>query len=612
MRYLWKRNQRSQTATDSLRQLASAGNYDCVVEHISSDGGNLNNTDKYGRTILHWAVIEGKFELVTSLLERQDIEIGTTDWLGKPAIYYAVICEDKEMVQLFLNKKHGKKGENPPRDKDGRTALHDALDSGSNGMAELCLEQELISLPDSCGRTPLIHAARTGNTSMLQHLHSHGASIDSSDEEKGRTALHWAAYCGSEEMVKELVLMGADVTAKDHDGHTALHMAAANGHLLAATLLLENKKLQHEHAAMSKLLIESMSNIEERDAKGNTLLHWAALKSNATVVEVMLHSLGERDAAILAMQGEYDETPLHVATFHNDTAMIKVMMKHLGEKSDAILMKQDGGKRTALHLAAQRDIAAPVKVSTLLECLKENAGAMMMIPDRWGWTPLHHAAKCGNTGAFEVMLECLKEKASTVMVMLDLDNRTPLHWAASRCDAGTVKMILECLETEVACPLMAMEDIHNRTPLHLAAKGGHTATVKVMLEYLGEDASAIIILRDDQGNTPLHWAAAENDNEATVVAILEYLADTSIAGNAMDIMDHKKCTPLHLAARRGKVPMIKAMLRYLNKTEGASCLTMMDDDGMLPLEYPVAKKLVQETEFIIETGPKQETDNINR
>ncbi|KAM3544127.1 hypothetical protein ARSEF1564_002994 [Beauveria bassiana] len=455
MRYLWKRDQRSQTATDSLRQLASAGNYDYVVEHISSDGGNLNDTDKYGRTILHWAVMEGKLELVTSLLERQDIEIGTTD------------C--------------------------------------------------------------------------------HGASIDSSDEEKGRTALHWAAYCGSEEMVKELVLMGADVTAKDHD-----------------------------------------------------------------VVEVMLHSLGERDAAILAMQGEYDETPLHVATFHNDAAMIKVMMKHLGEKSDAILMKQDGGKRTALHLAAQRDIAAPVKVRTLLECLKENAGAMMMIPDRWGWTPLHHAAKCGNTGAFEVMLECLKEKASTVMVMLDWDNRTPLHWAASRCDAGTVKMILEYLETEVACPLMAMGDIHNRTPLHLAAKGGHTATVKVMLEYLGEDASAKIILGDDEGNTPLHWAAAENDNEATVVAILENLAETLIADSPMDIMDHKKCTPLHLAARRGKVPIIKAMLRYLKKAEGASCLTMMDDDGMLPLEYPVAQKLVQEAEFTIETGPKQETDKMNR
>ncbi|KAM3446165.1 hypothetical protein MY3296_009934 [Beauveria thailandica] len=80
MKYLWKRSQRVETTVDSLRQIASAGNYDYVVEHIRGGGSNFNNTDKYGRTILHWAVIEGKLELVTSLLERQDIEIGTTDF----------------------------------------------------------------------------------------------------------------------------------------------------------------------------------------------------------------------------------------------------------------------------------------------------------------------------------------------------------------------------------------------------------------------------------------------------------------------------------------------------------------------------------------------------
>ncbi|KAM3446158.1 hypothetical protein MY3296_009927 [Beauveria thailandica] len=548
MKYLWKRSQRVETTVDSLRQIASAGNYDYVVEHIRGGGSNFNNTDKNDR------------------------------FPGKPAIYYALICEDKEMVQLFLNKKQGKEGEEPPRDKDGRTALHDALDSGSNAMAELCLGKELVSLPDSRGRTPLIYAARTGNTLMLQHLHGHGASIDSGDEEKGRTALHWAAHCGSEGTVKELVRRGADVTARDHDGHTALHMAAANGHFLATTLLLENKKLHHEHAAKSKLLIECTSNMEERDEEGNTLLHWAARKSNAALVEVMLRSLGERDAASLAMQNEHDQTPLHLATRDNDAAMIKVMVEHLGEKPDAILLKQDGQKRTALHLAAvERKVEATLKVETMLKCLKENTGAIMMIQDQRRNTPLHIAAEYGSVGSIKVMLECLEERAGTVMVMLGWFNRTPLHYAAATGNAAMVKMMLEYLKEEYG-RVMTMQD-----------------------EEPTYDFDPVGTRRG--GKTPLHCAAASG-NEATVVAILDYLAKTSIAGNHMDIIDHKKCTPLHLAARESKGPIIKAMLTHLKKTEGALCLTMRDNDGMLPLEYPLAHRIAQGSEFAIEMVPK--------
>ncbi|OAA48081.1 Ankyrin repeat-containing domain protein [Beauveria brongniartii RCEF 3172] len=279
------------------------------------------------------------------------------------------------------------------------------------------------------------------------------------------------------------------------------------------------------------------------------------------------------------MQNEDNQTPLHVATTYNDAAMIKVMAEHLREKPDAILLKQDSGKRTALHLAAaERDVAATLKVETMLKCL-ENPGAILMIQDRYRNTPLHRAAERGNTGSLKVMLECLQERAGTAMVMLGWNNRTPLHCAASRGDAAMVKMMLEYLEEEYG-EIMTMQD------------------EEPAFDFDPNDGTR------RGGKTPLHCAAAENGNEATVVAILDYLAKTSIAVNPMDILAHKKCTPLHLAAREGKVSIIKAMLRYLKKTGGGLCLTLMDNDGMLPLKYPMAHVLAQLSEFRIEMVPK--------
>ena len=47
----------------------------------------------------------------------------------------------------------------------------------------------------------------------------------------GKRACHWAAYLGSAEALQELLDRRPNLEAKDLGGNTALHLAAAAGHL---------------------------------------------------------------------------------------------------------------------------------------------------------------------------------------------------------------------------------------------------------------------------------------------------------------------------------------------------------------------------------------------
>lgn len=69
-------------------------------------------------------------------------------------------------------------------------------------------------------------------------------------------AAHEGAHEGNIEAVK--VLLEADVNAKDKEGYTPLHWAAALGHVEAI-----------------KVLVEAGADVNPKDEYGSTPLHWA-------------------------------------------------------------------------------------------------------------------------------------------------------------------------------------------------------------------------------------------------------------------------------------------------------------------------------------------------
>lgn len=103
-----------------------------------------------------------------------------------------------------------------------------------------------------------------------------------SPEDIDREVLECARY-GELDDLRALLDGGASANAHDpQSGTSALHNAAANGHVDVVTLLLDRGARC------------------ERNANGNTPLHWAALNGHAAVVALLLDHFDEKTIDALA------------------------------------------------------------------------------------------------------------------------------------------------------------------------------------------------------------------------------------------------------------------------------------------------------------------------
>ena len=122
---------------------------------LLSDISCLNRSDNDNRTLLHLAAMNGKFEIVSSVLNSHQVDIDQFDVTGKTALLYAAERNSPDIVQLLLN--------------DGAT----------------------VDLTDAWGRTALHFAVRRAGLKTVELLVSAGANICAEDR-KGLTPLNYA------------------------------------------------------------------------------------------------------------------------------------------------------------------------------------------------------------------------------------------------------------------------------------------------------------------------------------------------------------------------------------------------------------------------------------
>ncbi|PWW74643.1 ankyrin, partial [Tuber magnatum] len=146
---------------------------------------------------------------------------------------------------------------------------------------------------DPIGMTPLCWSAWTGRTDLTKLLLSHGAHINTPDDQFRMTPLIWAANMEHPSTCDLLVSAGADVFPSDHRGETILHWAAKRGFRGLVWQLIEEAGMSvdiHEnygntplHCAVFfgqedtvRLLLRAGANPNARNRVGMTALHWAA------------------------------------------------------------------------------------------------------------------------------------------------------------------------------------------------------------------------------------------------------------------------------------------------------------------------------------------------
>ena len=223
---------------------------------------------------------------------------------------------------------------------------------------------------------------------------------------------------------------------------------------------------------------------------------------------------------------------LDSACAHDALACVKLC---LSWKADPLYTDEVYGE-TPLHTAARRGCAAIIE--ELCSALPSNAG--ISEPNVDGQTALHHAARFGHNAAVALLLRL---GADTSLASNPSGSGTPLMAAISMGNLECARLLLE----SGADPKPLKSGI--TTTLGKAAHAGHSEMVELLLKY-----GAPTKVRDRDGHLPLHKACLVGCERS-----IRLLAGTT--PDTLDAIEYtSRRTPLHMAARRGHLQAVRALL----------------------------------------------------
>jgi ankyrin repeat protein len=329
---------------------------------------------------------------------------------------------------------------------------------------------------------------------------------------------------GNFDAVKKIIQSASDINEKDIDNKTVLLWASLTGSDI------NEKDIDNKIALWTSL---KGLDINEKDIDNHTALHWASQKGYYKIVKLLIKSGADMDVK----NNNYDtKTALHWASEKGYYKIVKLLIE---SGADMNIKDRNSGYKTALCWASQKGHYKIVK-------LLIKSGADMNIKDR-------------NNG-----------------------NKTALHWASQKGRHKIVKFLIKSgIDINV-------KDEAGWTSLSIAVTNEHKKIVKLLLK-----AKAKVNVKDNHGETPLHWAIHKNSIEITGL-LLKQGADI----NAKDMWD---CTPLHFA---GHVNITKLLLKYNPKVNSK------DKKGKTPLYYAIENGNIKLAKFLIETGADVKiTDN---
>jgi len=362
------------------------------VAKLLTANPNIKIDEKYknDRTALHYAVEEGNIEVVKELIKHGADANITDSEVNTPLD----LATENDQIKKLLQSKI--------KDKNGRTALHEAVENNDeNKVKELIENVTNVNAQNNDGWTPLHIATEKGHTAVVQLLIDNGADVNI-QYKYGSSPLHVAAEKGNIEVVKFLIEHGADINAKNkHTSVTPLHEAAWNG-----------------HEAVAQLLIAKGADVNAKTKNGATPLHWAAVRGHEAVVSTLFNN---------GAQNQHGSTALHEAVKNNDENKIKILIK----KNAKIINAKDKNGKTALH-----HYTILYDNKEIVQFLIDN-GADVNIPDNKEQIALHYTK---NKEIAELLQLNIKR------AKVDEKNeygRTALHEAIINEDKNEVKDLIE-------------------------------------------------------------------------------------------------------------------------------------------------------------------------
>ncbi|KJH44356.1 ankyrin repeat protein [Dictyocaulus viviparus] len=586
---------------------------DSVIRRITCGGFDVNRSDSFGCSPLHYSAFTGDITTTLSLIEI-GANVNAQDGLGLTPLHRAIAAKHFDVAELLIDMGcdttirckllqtplHICAIHNVPSitslllrqkysmlnsgDFRGSTALHHAAYRGYIEVADLLLKAGInMAAVDNLGRTAIHFVACGGHIPMLDVLRRGGASINVCDHH-GRNVAHFAAMASQADLLEKLLNIDRTFTnSADNDGYTPLHYAVQNAQNSRTIELLfkngcninsaanDGTTALHISASLSdspeplEYLIKcSDINLNAKNTDGMTPLHLASEWSKVCRVDGLVQAGAEIDP-----RSVNDATPLHCAALGGHHLVVKHLLK-----SGADVNAKMKGELTPLHLAAYHS-SRPVS-QVLIEM-----GADIEAKDAYLRTPLHFAAHSIADSGTYTLEYLIKNKA--VVNVTDKYGFTPLHTAA-----------LKGLD-QMARAIADKPDLHGRNALHLTVLSrSHSTAEKLCL------ADEKCVYRQDcNGFYPLHYAAYKGDEPLCLLRIdflfvqlykyMKNLVDIPSSGNQQGI------TPIHLAAMRNMaMPLLRLAKEFKKSTELAArrdsalerpLFTCTDVKNRIPLHY---------------------------
>ena len=194
--------------------------------------------------------------------------------------------------------------------------------------------------------------------------------VDASDS-MGRTALCWAVRRGNVPAVKLLLRAGSDPNVTDKFGNSLLSCSTSYN--------------------CTKLLLDAGADIKRLNSHGDTPLFHAYRSRSARESTRALIAAG---MSVNWRRSNWS-TPIHSAAERGCVPMSEVLLEH-GADVHAL----DDNKQNPLIYAQESHLDTD-EVTRLLLAL----GADYTLPDKFGWTILHHAARLGTLRLLDILAD---------------------------------------------------------------------------------------------------------------------------------------------------------------------------------------------------------------